>query len=77
MSRPEFSLLPDDGKDGCDLAPAEVAQIAEDIGKNALALARQAREAGLSSVGFLLESVALEAGSQAAAQRWSADATKP
>ncbi len=54
-------------------APIDSAQIAEDIGLAALDLAQQAHAAGLTSIGFLLESVALEAGSVAAAVRWPAN----
>jgi len=49
------------------------ARIAEDIGIAALDLAQRARAAGLTAVGFILESAALEAGAAAAAARWPAD----
>jgi len=38
-----------------------------------LDLAERARAAGLTTIGYLLESVALEAGTQAAAARWPSD----
>ena len=49
------------------------AEIAEDIGIAALGLAKLAREAGLTTIGYLLESVALEAGAEAATRQWPAD----
>ena len=49
------------------------AEIAEDIGIAARGLAKLAREAGLTTIGYLLESVALEAGAEAAARQWPAD----
>jgi hypothetical protein len=54
-------------------APIDSAQIAEEIGITALDLAKRAYDAGLTTLGFLLESVALEAGSEAAARQWPAD----
>jgi hypothetical protein len=54
----------------------ETAAVAEQIGLTALALAREANGAGLTTLGFLLESAALEAGAEAAARRWPADAAK-
>lgn len=76
MSRSEGSLLAvaeaaDDAAG--DAAPADSAKIAEDIGMAALELAERARTAGLTTIGYLLESVALEAGAQAAAGHWRAD----
>lgn len=53
--------------------PADSAKIAEDIGIAVLELADRARDAGLSSIGYLLEMVALEAGAQAAARQWPAE----
>ncbi len=54
-------------------APYNSAEIAEDIGIAALGLAKLAREAGLTTIGRLLETVALEAGTEAATRRWPAD----
>lgn len=50
------------------------ALVAEHIGIAALKLAQLAQTAGLSALGHHLESVALEAGAEAAARRWPADA---
>jgi len=76
MSRSERSLLAVaeavDAAAG-EAAPADSAKIAEDIGMAALELAERARTAGLTTIGYLLESVALEAGAQAAAGHWRAD----
>jgi hypothetical protein len=47
--------------------PREAATLAHDIGLAALDLARQARAAGLTTICYLLERVALEAGAKAAA----------
>ena len=49
------------------------AEIAEDIGIAALGLAKLAHDAGLTTIGYLLESVALEAGAEAATRQWPAD----
>jgi hypothetical protein len=51
----------------------ESAAVAEQIGLAALALAKEANSAGLTTLGFLLESAALEAGAEAAASRWPAE----
>jgi hypothetical protein len=56
------------------MAADDSAKIAEDIGIAALALAQRAHAAGLQTLGFLLESVALEAGAEAAATQLPADA---
>lgn len=77
MSRAEGSQAgaedrPDRAADG----PTDTAQIAEDIGIIALDLAKRAYDAGLHTLGFLLESVALEAGSEAAARQWPTDAAE-
>jgi hypothetical protein len=48
-------------------------KVAEDIGIAVLELADRARNAGLSSIGYLLEMVALEAGAEAAARQWPSD----
>jgi hypothetical protein len=53
--------------------PLNSAEVAEDIGLAALDLAKWARAAGLTTVGYLLESVALEVGAEATARRWPAD----
>jgi len=53
--------------------PLNSAEVAEDIGLAALDLAKWARAAGLTTVSYLLENVALEAGSEAAARRWPTD----
>ncbi|MGB7077917.1 MAG: hypothetical protein WBD53_12080 [Xanthobacteraceae bacterium] len=50
------------------------ARIAEEIGMEALGMAKWARAAGLTTLGFLLESAALEAGAQVAALQWPDDA---
>jgi hypothetical protein len=52
------------------------ARIAEEIGMEALGMAKWARAAGLTTLGFLLESAALEAGAQVAAMQWPEDAPK-
>lgn len=54
----------------------ETAAVAEQIGFAALALAKEANCAGLTVLGYLLESAALEAGAEAAARKWPADAAK-
>jgi hypothetical protein len=56
-------------------APAanDDARIAEDIGLAALDLAQRARAAGLTTVGYILESAALEAGAAAVGMRLPAD----
>jgi hypothetical protein len=59
-----------------DHASFDTARIAEEIGMAALDMAERANAAGLPTLVFLLESVALEAGSQAAALQWPDDAPK-
>ena len=54
-----------DGNAGGPL-PHDSAKIAIEIGIAALALAKRAQAAGLPTIGYLLESVALEAGAEAA-----------
>lgn len=49
------------------------AAVAADIGIAALELAKRAQAAGLTTLGYLLESVALEAGAEAAASDWRDD----
>jgi hypothetical protein len=59
---------------GTDAAePIDSAKVAEDIGIAVLELADRARGAGLSSIGYLLEMIALEAGAEAATRQWPAD----
>jgi hypothetical protein len=53
--------------------PLDSGKVAENIGIAALELADRARDAGLSSIGYLLEMVALEAGAQAATRQWPAE----
>ncbi|HEX3937649.1 MAG TPA: hypothetical protein VHX43_09100 [Xanthobacteraceae bacterium] len=55
-------------------ASFDTARIAEELGVEALDLAKRARDAGLTTLGFLLESAALEAGAQVAALQWPEDA---
>jgi len=55
-------------------SPRDGAQVAEEIGMAVLDLAERARAAGLTKIGYLLESVALEAGTEAAARRWPSEA---
>jgi len=65
----------DSGRDGTadEAGPIDSAKVAEDIGLAVLELADRARGAGLSSIGYLLEMIALEAGAEAAARQWPAD----
>lgn len=74
-SRDEVSGPPTDGpaQHAGNAGPTNSAKIAEDIGAAALELATRAHAAGLPTIGFLLESVALEAGTEAATRRWPAD----
>jgi hypothetical protein len=78
MSRADRSQHPADGcLDRTAGRPAneriDSARVAEDIGTAALDLAKRARDAGLTTVGYLLESVALEAGAEAVARQWPTD----
>jgi len=57
-------------------ASFDTARIAEEIAMEALGMAKWARAAGMPTLGFLLESAALEAGAQLAALQWSQDASK-
>ena len=50
--------------------PNDGGSVAEHIGVAALELACRARAAGLTTLGYLLESAALEAGTEAATRRW-------
>jgi len=77
MSRGGFiprpaDLEPENGD--AERAASDSATIAEDIGIAALGLAKRAHAAGLTSIGYLLETVAIEAGAEAAARQWPADA---
>ena len=49
------------------------ADTAVNIGMDALDLAKRARAAGLASVAHMLETAALQAGSEASAARWPSD----
>jgi hypothetical protein len=64
---------------GVDAGPFrhDSAALAEEIGVAALALAKRANAAGLTALGFLLESVALEAGAQSVTRRWPSDTAEP
>jgi hypothetical protein len=76
MIRANVSRLPGKGPAEASAGkpvPVDSAKIAEDIGIAALELAKQARDAGLTTIGYLLESVALEAGAEAATRRWPAE----
>jgi hypothetical protein len=76
MSRTICSEFPADrAADQAAAAPAvdDSAKIAEDIGIAALVLAQRAHAAGLPTLGYLLESIALEAGAEAAATQSPAD----
>jgi len=53
----------------------DTGDVAENIGFAALDLARCARAAGLTALGYLLECAALEAGAEAAARKWPVDAS--
>jgi hypothetical protein len=52
---------------GAEPASNEHASVAEYVGKVALELAKLARAEGFATLGYLLESAALEAGAEAAA----------
>jgi len=85
MSRADISRLPGDnaikreaaepsdrvGSDNAsgDGAGGGRARVAEDLGLAALKLAVLARNAGLTTLGYLLEAAALEAGAEAASVR--------
>ncbi len=76
MSRADVSGPPAEGladESAGKTRPYNSAKIAEDIGIAALGLAKLAREAGLTTIGYLLETVALEAGAEAATRQWPAD----
>jgi len=75
MSRANVSRFPGKGSAASAGKPVPVdsAKIAEDIGIAALKLAKRAHAAGLAAIAFLLETVALEAGAEAATRRWPAD----
>jgi hypothetical protein len=76
MSRTDqFKPQADGGRSGAgdSAEPIDSSKAAEDIGIAVLELADRARDAGLCSIGYLLEMVALEAGAEAAARQWPAD----
>jgi hypothetical protein len=75
MSRADQMRPQTGGHDGANGAAGAIdsGKVAEDIGIAVLELADRARDAGLSSIGYLLEMVALEAGAQAAARQWPAE----
>jgi hypothetical protein len=73
--QPPAHSLPRQGV-GRTQAADDSASVAEEIGLAVLELAKRAQGAGLSAVGYLLESVALEAGAEAAARRWPTDASE-
>jgi len=54
-------------------APPDAGRIAADIGATALQLAKYANSVGLTTLGYLLESAALEAGAEAASRAWPDD----
>jgi hypothetical protein len=79
MSRADIHRLPAAGgpdRSSAKPMPDDGAKLAEEIGIAALELAKRAQDAGLHTIGFLLESVALEAGAEAAARQWPADILK-
>lgn len=57
--------------------PRHAGQIAAIIGSAALELAREANGAGLTTLGYLLEIAALEAGAEAGSSECAADTTEP
>ena len=76
MSRANVSQFPGKGRAETSAGkpePVDSAKIAEDIGIAALKLAKRAHAAGLATIAFLLETVALEAGAEAATRQWPAD----
>jgi hypothetical protein len=76
MSRADRGKSAGNARSGNASASAkESALVAEEIGDTALILAKAAHDAGLTSVAYLLESVALEAGAEAVARRWPEDLT--
>jgi hypothetical protein len=79
MSRAIWSRLLADNRlagTAAEPPPSDGAQIAEDIGLAALDLAELARSAGFTTIGCLLESVALGCGAQAVAAKWPIDERK-
>ena len=75
-SKPGDSRPSTGPKPANDPTAFNTARIAEEIGLEALGMAKWARAAGLTTLGFLLESAALEAGAQVAAMQWPEDAPK-
>lgn len=79
MSRARCRQPPVDGlvlRAAAEPASNDSAADAENIGMIALYLAKRANAAGLTKLGFLLETVALEAGAEAVARRWPADVSE-
>ena len=75
MSRADLSRHPVHGSTSADEpTPLDSARIAAGIGVTALDLAQRASAAGLTTLAFLLENAALEAGTEAAARQWPSDA---
>ena len=62
------------GKRAEQAVPGGKAITAEEIAVASLELAKRARAAGLTGISYLLETAALQAGAEAAAGRWPADA---
>ena len=76
ISRADVSRFPGKGPAESSAGkPVSVnsAKIAEDIGIAALKLATRAHDAGLTTIAYLLQTVALEAGAEAATRQWPAD----
>ncbi|HYA04308.1 MAG TPA: hypothetical protein VEF90_00315 [Xanthobacteraceae bacterium] len=76
MSRPHRPPRPADAPRRRSAEPYDTARIAEEIGIEALAMAKSAHAAGLSTIGYLLENVALAAGTESLARQWPADASE-
>jgi len=60
---------------GAAVEPTDCARVAEEIGIAALKLAQRAHAAGLTSIGYFLETVAIQAGAEAATRQWPSDPT--
>jgi hypothetical protein len=76
MSRADLNRLPAESladRPGGEQAPIDSAKTAEEIGIAALDLAKRARDAGLTTISHLLETIALEAGAEASAMQWRVD----
>ena len=73
------STSPDSGaltRDAAGGAARDAGRIAADIGTAVLELAKRANGAGLTTLGYLLEIAALEAGAEAGSCAWPADVTE-